>query len=128
MTDLEYADLFYGGRPFTRRTSGAGKGRRTNPRDRNDSIMKCDNCGAEDHFRADCPRQQQGQRSMFAAPVSSPQQQGPPADLLSTEEPTSCPATVQSYATTIPADMGVQGPHTDLGYFVQGWGQTRMNM
>ena len=59
MTDQEYSDLFYGGRPFVRRSSGRGKGRRKNLRNRNRDIMTCDKCGAEDHFRAQCPRRGQ---------------------------------------------------------------------
>ena len=43
---------------------------------------------------------------MFAAPASA-QQQGPIADLFlfAAEAPVSSPETVQSFATTIPADM-----------------------
>ena len=52
MSDQEYSQMFYGGRPFVRRTSGKGNGRRKNPRGSDGNIMKCNfpGCNSEDHF------------------------------------------------------------------------------
>ena len=37
-----------------KRSSGKGKGRRLNPFGPDGERMKCDDCGADDHFRRDC--------------------------------------------------------------------------
>ena len=37
-------------------TSGKGHGRKGNPRDREGNVMKCHNCGSEDHLRAGCTK------------------------------------------------------------------------
>ena len=117
MSDQEYSDLFYGGRPFVRRTSGGGKGRRKNPRNRQGEIMTCDECGADDHFRAQCPRRGQQQRAMFTTsappPVpSSVQELGPVGDLFlfATDASASSPDSIQSNATTIPAEQAAPIP------------------
>ena len=120
MSEQAYSELCYGGRPFTRRSSGAGRGRRKNPWDRDGNIMTCDECGADDHFRADCPRRGQPQRSMIPPPVpSSIQDLGPLGDLFlyTNRAPASTPETVQSYATTIPADQTTPIPRTDWRYY-----------
>ncbi len=44
-------------------TSGKGFGRRGNPRDRNGEIMKCHNCGSEEHLAARCPQKGVGKGS-----------------------------------------------------------------
>ena len=44
-------------------TSGKGFGRRGNPRDRNGEIMKCHNCGSEEHLAARCPQKGGGKGS-----------------------------------------------------------------
>ena len=78
--------------------------------------MTCDECSADDHLRADCLRHGQSQRSMFAALVPSYiQELGPLGDLFpfATEAPASTPETVQSYATTIPADQTTPIPRTN---------------
>ena len=44
-------------------TSGKGFGRRGNPRDRNGEVMKCHNCGSEEHLAARCPQKGSGKGS-----------------------------------------------------------------
>ena len=125
MSDQEYAELFYGGRPFVRRANGKGKGRRKNPQNRNGEIMTCDNCGADDHFRAQCPQpqHQHQQRAMFTTSAPTPvpstvQELGPVGDLFlfAADAPASSPDSVPSNTTTIPAEVPVP-PRTDLGYY-----------
>ncbi len=44
-------------------TSGKGFGRRGNPRDRNGEVMKCHNCGSEEHLAARCSQKGCGKGS-----------------------------------------------------------------
>ena len=109
MSDQEYSELFYGGRQFVRRISGGGKGRKKNPRNRNGEIMTCGECGADDHVCAQCPWRGQQQRAMFttSAPTPVPSELGPVGDLFlyATDAPASSPDSIQSNATTIPAEL-----------------------
>ena len=110
--------MFYGGRPFVKRTSGKGKGRRKNPRGSDGNIMKCNfpGCNSEDHFWKDCPMRRAQENTHLTIPPSAQQpvtvsisnelsRAGPMGDLLFTtvEAPGSTPNTEQSYATTLPA-------------------------
>jgi len=92
MPDEEYDSMFYGGKGNSkgkRRSSGKGKGRRTNPRGRDGQIMTCGICGSETHFRAECPNNTQQQGAGAAAhshfTFNSYSGVGPLGDLLSNE-------------------------------------------
>jgi len=68
------------GRAKGRNSSGKGFGRKKNPRDKTGAIMKCHNCGSEDHLAARCraPRRPKGSGKggkmdfvAFAQPIPS---------------------------------------------------------
>ena len=78
-------------------SSGKGFGRRKNPRDRNGSLMKCHNCGSEEHLVARCPQKGSGKggksRGIDFTAFASPGE-GDPADALGDRvfaEPTLAP-------------------------------------
>ena len=59
MGDEEYDGIFFGGKgksKGTRRSTGKAGGRSKNPIGSDGNIMLCGICGADDHFRAQCPR------------------------------------------------------------------------
>ena len=99
MGDLEYDNTYFGGKGKSkgkRRSGGKGKGRRTNPRGRDGRIMTCSICGAEDHFRAECPRGGTDHSNTGTTAFASYSGMGPLGDLLGNSE--AQPST-QTYVT-----------------------------
>ena len=63
LNDEDYDSIFFGGKGKSKgrpRISNKGKGRRKNPRGRDGEVMRCHNCGADDHFAAQCPNKGKG--------------------------------------------------------------------
>ena len=59
LNDAEYEETFFGGKGSGKgrpRTSGKGKGGRTNPKGKDGQTMKCHGCGSEFHLKRECPR------------------------------------------------------------------------
>jgi len=101
LSDEAYDQTFFGGKGKSkgkRRSSGKGKGRRTNPIGRDGQVMKCGICGSDTHFRAECP-QRHGNSSAHVAHTHTAFTTyaglGPLGDLLNED-----PNTTHTFMTT----------------------------
>ena len=88
MTDYDVDQVFFGGKGKgggKNRSSGKGKGRKKNPIGRDGERMLCSTCGSDEHFRAECPRNNGGQFGglvLSGIPDQLAIQDGPLGDLL----------------------------------------------
>ena len=85
MNDDEVEETFFGegkGYGKGKRSPGKGKGRRKNPIGSDGQVMRCGICNADDHFRAQCPRNSHRDTSAGDTSFGGYAESGPLGDLL----------------------------------------------
>ena len=129
MGDDEYDSIFFGGKGKSkgkRRSTGKAGGRSKNPIGSDGNIMLCGICGADDHFRAQCPRSPTtmfaagggcggaGHTHNLAAPARSVDLEvgGPLGDLLSAPAPAT--NSVAGMYSAMPVDEGIVWQNPDM--------------
>ena len=127
MGDEEYDSIFFGGKGKSkgkRRSTGKAGGRSKNPIGSDGNVMLCGVCGADDHFRAQCPRGQGSQGSTmlatggFGALTVPTAVDGPLGDLLEAPAPVS--NSVVGMYSAMPVDEGMVWQNPDVP-----WGTAR---
>ena len=88
MNDVDLEEVYFkgrgkrgGGKGF-RQSTGKGRGRRRNPIGSDGNVVRCGICNSDTHFRAQCPQNQNTNRSHGFAAVPAEQSAGPLGDML----------------------------------------------
>ena len=128
MGDAEYDSVFYQGKGKSkgkRRSTGKSSGRRKNPIGSDGEIMTCGICGADDHFRAVCPRNPGGPSASSGSAggfggltqiVPPTQSEGPLGDLLNAAAPPAVNVAAGMYAAMpVTEDMVWENPDVPWG-------------